>query len=98
MGPLIRGLEIDLGDQLDAKAGPMYVSGKLPTYPSPNLTLILSSRFGQNVRLGEGWVGNFPETYIDPKSACYVHMPGDIFDIFFFFEWTDSYFDDDRFH
>ena len=45
----------------------MYVSGKLPTYPSPNLTLTLTSRFGQNVRFGEGWVGSFPETYIDPK-------------------------------
>ena len=30
------------------------VSGKLPTYLSPNLTLALTSFFGQNVRFGEG--------------------------------------------
>ena len=44
----------------------MYVSGKLSTYPSPNLTLTLTSRFGQNARFGEGKVGSFPETYIEP--------------------------------
>ena len=43
-------------------------SGKLPTYPSPNLTLTLSYRFGQNVRFGEGWVASFLETFIDPPS------------------------------
>ena len=32
--------------------------GKLPTYPSPNLTLKHFSRFGQNVRFREGLVGN----------------------------------------
>ena len=32
----------------------MSVVEKLPTYPSPNLTLTLTSRFGQNVRFGEG--------------------------------------------
>ena len=32
----------------------MYVSGKLPTYPSPNLMLTLTFHFGQNVRLREG--------------------------------------------
>ena len=32
--------------------------GKLPTYPSPKPTLLsLSSHSGQNVGLGEGWVG-----------------------------------------
>ena len=31
-----------------------YVSGKLPTYPSPKPTLTLSSYLGQNVGLGEG--------------------------------------------
>ena len=30
-----------------------YVSGKLPTYPSPKLTLTLTSHLGQNVGLGE---------------------------------------------
>ena len=38
------------------------VSGKLPTYPSPKLTLTLNSHFGQNDGLGEGQVGNFQET------------------------------------
>ena len=33
--------------------GSVYVSEKLPTYPSPNLTLTLTSRFEQNVRFGE---------------------------------------------
>ena len=36
--------------------GPLYVSGKLPNYPSPKPTL----------KLGEGWVDSFPETYNDP--------------------------------
>ena len=30
--------------------------------PSPKLTLTLTSHFGQNDGLGEGWVGSFPET------------------------------------
>ena len=33
--------------------------------PKPNIQT-LTSRFGQNVRFGEGKVGSFPETYIDP--------------------------------
>ena len=32
----------------------LYVSGKLPTYPSPKSTLTLNSHLGQNVGLGEG--------------------------------------------
>ena len=44
---------------------------KLPTYPSPKLTLTLTSRLGQNHGLGRGggggWVGSFPETLIDPN-------------------------------
>jgi len=32
----------------------LYVSGKLPTYPSPKPTLTLTSHLGQNVGLGEG--------------------------------------------
>ena len=32
----------------------IQVSGKLPTYPSPKLTLTLTSRLGQNDSLGEG--------------------------------------------
>ena len=35
---------------------------KLPTYPSPKQTLSLTSHLGQNVGLGEGKVGSFPET------------------------------------
>ena len=35
-------------------SGFTYVSGKLTTYPSSNLTLILTSHFKQNVGLGEG--------------------------------------------
>ena len=31
----------------------MYVSGKLTTYPSPNLTFTLTSHFGQNVGLSQ---------------------------------------------
>ena len=51
----------------------MYVSGKLPTYPSPNLTLTLSFRLGKNVKFGEGWVGSFQETYIDPVLQQTLH-------------------------
>ena len=32
----------------------LYVSGKLPTYPSTKRTLTLTSPLGQNVGLGEG--------------------------------------------
>ena len=31
----------------------VYVSGKLPTYPSPKPTLTLTSLLGQNVGLGD---------------------------------------------
>ena len=34
--------------------GSIYVSGKLPTYPSPKLTLTLTSHLRQNGGLGEG--------------------------------------------
>ena len=34
--------------------GSLYVSGKLPTYPSPKPTSTLTSLLGQNVGLGEG--------------------------------------------
>ena len=42
--------------------GSFYVSGKLPTYPSPKPTLTLSSYLGRNVGLVEVWVGSFTET------------------------------------
>ena len=35
-----------------------------PPPPQPKPTLSLSSHLGQNVGLGEGWVGSFPETQI----------------------------------
>ena len=37
-----------------ANPGSLYVSGKLPTYPSPKPTLTLSFHLEQNVDLGEG--------------------------------------------
>ena len=43
------------GKLIDAKQhGSFYISGKLPTYPSPKPTLTLSSYLEQNVGLGEG--------------------------------------------
>ena len=38
----------------EAFFGSIYVFRKLPTYPSPKLTLTLSSHLGQNDGLGEG--------------------------------------------
>jgi len=32
----------------------LYISAKLPTYPSPKQTLTLTTHLGQNVGLGEG--------------------------------------------
>ena len=49
--------------------GSIYVSGKLPTYPSPKSTLTLTSHLGQNVGLGEGKVDSFSETYIDLRCT-----------------------------
>ena len=46
----------------------LKVSGKLPTYPSPN-QITLSFHLRQNVDFGEGWVGGFPETYNDPYNS-----------------------------
>ena len=37
--------------------------------PSPKPTLTLTSHLGQNVGLGEGQVGSFPQTYDDPKKG-----------------------------
>ena len=37
-----------------AKIGSIQVSAKLPTYPSPELTLTLTFHLGQNDGLGEG--------------------------------------------
>ena len=49
----------------------VYVSGKLPTYPSPKPTLTLTSHLGQNVGLGEE-VGSFPETYPSTKPTWII--------------------------
>ena len=38
--------------------------GNLPTYPSPKLTLTLTSHLGQNDGLGEGEMGSFPGKYV----------------------------------
>ena len=52
------------------KTGSVEVSGKLPAYPSPKPTFSLTSHLGQHVDLGEGYVGSFPKTKIDPKNIC----------------------------
>ena len=49
------------------KSGSIKVSGKLPTYLSPNSTLTSASHLRQNVGLEEGLVGSFPEILIDQK-------------------------------
>ena len=56
-------------------AGSSYVSGKLPTYPSPKPTLALTSHLGQNVGLGEGGMGTFPEMYNDPFCPWMTGKP-----------------------
>ena len=56
-------------DTVPGIEGSLYVSGKLPTYPSPNPTLTLTSHLGQNVGLGEGYVSSFPETYNDLNKS-----------------------------
>ena len=45
--------------------GSMYISGKLTNYPSPRPTFCPKWEVKVNVRLGEGSVISFPETYID---------------------------------
>ena len=39
---------------IDTNSGLIWVSGKLPTYPSPKPTLTLTSHLGQNIGFGEG--------------------------------------------
>ena len=39
---------------IDTSSALIWVSGKLPTYPSPKPTLTLTSHLGQNVGFGEG--------------------------------------------
>ena len=48
------------------RRGSLYVSAKLPTYPSPRPTFCPKGDVSVNVGLGEGYVGSFQETYNDP--------------------------------
>ena len=48
------------------KVGSISVSGKLPTYPSPNPTLTLTCYQLTVVELEEGKMASCPDTKIDP--------------------------------
>ena len=48
------------------KVGSISVSGKLPTYPSPNPTLTLTCYQLTVVELEEGKMASCPDTEIDP--------------------------------
>ena len=41
-------------ENFHGSGGSMYVSGKLPTFPSPNLTFCPEQEVSANVRFGEG--------------------------------------------
>ena len=64
--------------------GSLHVSRKLPTYPSPKPTITLTSHLGQNVGLGEGKVGSFPEIHIKyikcsrSLTLCPSHVKYDV--------------------
>ena len=45
-----------------------------PTHPSPNSTLTFASHLGQNVGLGEGYVGSF-EAQVDSFIQVTVFCP-----------------------
>ena len=49
----------------------LYVSGKLPTYPSPKPILKLTFHLGQNVGLGEGHPQNGPGARFSKVSATF---------------------------
>ena len=51
------------------KLGSLYVSGKLPTYPSPKPTLTITSHLGQNVGLGGGVGWQFPPPILREQTA-----------------------------
>ena len=57
--------------------GPIQVSGKLSTYPSPKLTLTLTSHLGQNVGLVEGLGGQFPRN-LNSSHFFVVHNRGSV--------------------
>ena len=48
---------------LNREPVPLTVSGKLPTYPFPKLTLTLTSHLGQNVGLGKVEMEPLPELF-----------------------------------
>ena len=49
-----RRMSVEVNVEMSKGFGSFNLSGKLPTYPSPKPTLILTSHLGQNVGLGEG--------------------------------------------
>ena len=57
--------------------GPIQVSGRLSTYPSPKLTLTLTSHLGQNVGLVEGLGGQFPRN-LNSSHFFVVHNMGSV--------------------
>ena len=48
------------------------VSGQLPTYPSPNSTTVNWQQVKVNVGLGEGQVGSYLDTDVDPGLLGYM--------------------------
>ena len=56
----------------------MEDSGKLPTFPSPNLILTLTSSLGQNVGLGRGGWADFRSLF-HTTLPCNVRGKGSSF-------------------
>ena len=52
--------------------GSISVSGQLPTYPSPNSTTVNWQQVKVNVGLGEGQVGSYLDTDVDPGLLGYM--------------------------
>ena len=73
------GFQRMVNDITETMLGSLYIYGKLPTYPSPEPTLTLTSHFGQNVSLGEGQEGSFPEMCGSRKYPYPSH--GRLFDL-----------------
>ena len=49
-----RRMSVEVHEEMSKGFGSFYLFEKLPTYPSPKPTLILTSHLRQNVGLGEG--------------------------------------------
>ena len=75
--PLEKRVRSQQWDGLQAHSkGSLYVSWNLPIYSSPKSTFKLTSHLGQNIGLGEGRVGSFPETYHKiPKISPSMYKP-----------------------